>query len=134
MLLTDPQVLIGLLLGGILPFLFSSLTMRAVGDAAMEMIQEVRRQFREIPALRPALALVKKAEEEDRDLTDEEDGRGHRRGQATEVARCVAISTQASIKRMVAPGLLAVAAPVIVGYWSASAPRRPARRHPGVRA
>ncbi|MCA9654415.1 MAG: sodium/proton-translocating pyrophosphatase, partial [Myxococcales bacterium] len=118
MLLTDPQVLIGLLVGGMLPFLFSSMAMKAVGDAAMDMIQEVRRQFRDIKALRPALALVKAAEDEDRALTDEEKETVLEAAKETDVARCVAISTQASIKRMMAPGLLALAAPVLMGFWS----------------
>jgi len=117
-LLTDPKVLIGLLLGAMLPFLFSAMAMKAVGDAAMDMIQEVRRQFREIKSLRPALNLVKQAEEEDRELTDEEEDQVMSAAKDTEVAKCVAISTQASIKRMVAPGLLALSAPVIIGYWS----------------
>ncbi len=121
MVLTDPEVLIGLLLGAMLPFLFSAMAMQAVGDAAMEMIQEVRRQFREIPSLRPALAKVKAAEEEDRALTEEEMTDVMAAAKDTEVARCVAISTQASIKRMVAPGLLALTAPVVVGFWSPAA-------------
>ena len=119
--LTDPEVLIGLLMGAMLPFLFSAMAMQAVGDAAMDMIQEVRRQFREIKVLRPALDLVKKAEDEERELTDEEEQQVLDAAKQTEVARCVAISTQASLKRMVAPGLLALAAPIIVGYWSATA-------------
>ncbi len=121
MLLTDPQVLIGLLIGAMLPFLFSSLAMKAVGEAAMDMIQEVRRQFREIPQLKPALLLVKKAEDEERELSDEEEKQVLAATKTTEVARCVAISTQASIKRMVAPGVLALAAPVVIGYWSPAA-------------
>ena len=119
--LTDPEVLIGLLLGAMLPFLFSAMAMQAVGDAAMEMIQEVRRQFREIPSLRPALAKVKAAEDEDRELTEEEMTEVMAAAKDTEVERCVAISTQASLKRMVAPGMLALLAPVIVGLWSTSA-------------
>lgn len=119
--LTDPEVLIGLLLGAMLPFLFSAMAMQAVGDAAMEMIQEVRRQFREIPSLRPALAIVKAAEDEDRELTEEETETVMSAAKDTEVERCVAISTQASLKRMVAPGMLALTAPVIVGLWSTSA-------------
>jgi len=118
MLLTDPRVLIGVLLGAMLPFLFSAMAMKAVGDAAMEMITEVRRQFREIKTLRPALALVKAAEDEDRQLTDEEQETVMAAAEDTDVERCVAISTNASLKRMVAPGLLALAAPIIVGFWS----------------
>ena len=116
--LTDPEVLIGLLVGGMLPFLFSAMAMKAVGDAAMDMITEVRRQFREIPVLRAALTLVAKAEHEGRPLTESEEREVLAAGSKTEVERCVAISTQASIKRMMAPGLLALIAPVVVGYWS----------------
>jgi K(+)-stimulated pyrophosphate-energized sodium pump len=116
--LNDPKVLIGILLGGMLPFLFSSMAMKAVGDAAMEMITEVRRQFRDIPVLREALTLVAKAEAEERDLTAEEDAMVLAAGEKTEVERCVAISTKASIKRMIQPGVLAMSAPVIVGFWS----------------
>lgn len=116
--LTDPKVLIGVLLGGMLPFLFSAMAMKAVGDAAMDMITEVRRQFRDIPVLKAALTLVATAESEDRALTPEEDAQVLAAGDEADVERCVAISTQASIKRMIQPGLLALTAPVIVGIWS----------------
>ena len=118
MLLTDPDVLIGLLIGGMLPFLFSSMAMNAVGAAAMDMIEEVRRQFREIPALRAALTLVAKAEHEERKLTDEEDAQVLAAGKLTEVEKCVAISTKASIRRMILPGVLAMASPIVIGLWS----------------
>ncbi len=117
-ILTDPEVLIGLLVGGMLPFLFSAMAMKAVGEAAMEMIQEVRRQFKEIPLLREALTVVAQAEKEDRELTEEEDKLVQAAGKKTEVEKCVAISTQASLKRMMLPGLLAIASPIIVGFWS----------------
>jgi K(+)-stimulated pyrophosphate-energized sodium pump len=117
-LLNDPRVLIGILLGGMLPFLFSSMAMKAVGDAAMDMITEVRRQFRDIPVLREGLALVAKAEAEDRPLTEEEDAQVLAAGEKTEVERCVAISTKASIRRMIQPGVLAMGAPIIIGFWS----------------
>ena len=116
--LTDPEVLIGLLVGGMLPFLFSAMAMKAVGDAAMDMIEEVRRQFRDIPVLRKALTLVAKAEEEGRALTEEEDAEVLAAGKKTEVEKCVAISTKASIRKMLAPGALAIAAPLLVGFWS----------------
>jgi K(+)-stimulated pyrophosphate-energized sodium pump len=77
-------------LGAIFPFLVSSITMNAVGDAAMEMIQEIRRQFKEIPGL-----LEGKAE--------------------PDTARCVDIATTAALRRMILPGVLAVAAPPAVG-------------------
>ena len=84
------EVIIGLLLGGILPFLFSALTMRAVGNAAFAMVEEVRRQFREIPGIM--------------------EGTGK-----PDAARCVAISTDGSLKQMIVPGLIAVLAPIVVG-------------------
>ncbi len=89
--LDNPNVLIGLLLGAMLPFIFSALTMNAVGRSAGKMIEEVRRQFKSIPGL-----MEGKAEPDS--------------------ARCVAISTQAAIREMIAPGLLAVSAPVLTGW------------------
>ncbi len=89
--ISDPVVMAGVFVGGMLPFLFSSMAMKAVGDAAMDMIEEVRRQFREIPGLKEGNAKP-------------------------DTARCVDISTSAAIKRMVAPGLLAVVTPVIFGF------------------
>ncbi len=89
--LSDPKVLIGLFIGGVFPFIVASLTMTAVGDAAFDMIKEIRRQFKEIPGL-----LEGKAE--------------------PDTVRCVDIATTAALKRMVPPGLLAVIAPVVVGF------------------
>ena len=89
--LDNPNVLLGMLLGGMLPFLFSALTMNAVGRSANDMIEEVRRQFREITGL-----LEGKAEPDS--------------------ARCVEISTRSAIREMVAPGLIAVLAPVLTGF------------------
>jgi K(+)-stimulated pyrophosphate-energized sodium pump len=87
------EVIIGLLIGGILPFMFSALTMRAVGNAAFAMVEEVRRQFREIPGIMEGTAKP-------------------------DAARCVAISTDGSLKQMIVPGLIAVIAPVAVGFWN----------------
>ncbi|WP_233783174.1 sodium-translocating pyrophosphatase [Flavivirga eckloniae] len=113
---SQPQIMAGLLVGGMLPFVFSALSMNAVGRAAMAMIEEVRRQFRDIPQLKAALEVMRKydsdmskASEEDRKIFDEADG-------VAEYDKCVAISTQASIKEMVLPGLLAIAVPVAVGF------------------
>ena len=89
--LGNPEVLIGLFIGGITPFLIASITMTSVGDAAMEMIQEIRRQFREIPGLLEGTA--------------EPDN-----------AKCVDIATSAALKRMLLPGAIAVALPPIVGF------------------
>jgi K(+)-stimulated pyrophosphate-energized sodium pump len=92
--ISDPKVMAGLFIGGMLPYLFSSLAMKAVGSAAMEMIEEVRRQFREIEGLLEG-----------------------KPGVEPDAARCVEISTEAAIKRMVLPGLLAVTTPVVVGVF-----------------
>src|SRR5690625_4500969 len=89
--ITDPNVLIGMFIGGIFPFLVAAITMTAVGDAAFEMIQEIRRQFREIPGL-----LEGKAE--------------------PDASRCVDIATTSAIRRMMMPAALAVIGPVAVGF------------------
>ncbi|MDC6452852.1 sodium-translocating pyrophosphatase [Alphaproteobacteria bacterium] len=89
--INDPLVLCGMFLGGIFPFLVSSMTMTAVGDAAFDMIKEIRRQFKEIPGL-----LEGKAK--------------------PDTARCVDIATRAALRKMIAPGALAVLSPVIIGF------------------
>ena len=113
---SKPKVMAGLLVGGMLPFVFSALSMNAVGRAAMAMIEEVRRQFRDIPKLKAALEVMRavdsdmsKATEAQRKIFDEADG-------VAEYDKCVAISTTASIKEMVLPGLLAIIVPVAVGF------------------
>jgi K(+)-stimulated pyrophosphate-energized sodium pump len=113
---SKPTVMSGLLVGAMLPFVFSALSMNAVGRAAMAMIEEVRRQFRDIPQLKAALAVMRKydsdmskATPEDRAIFDAADG-------YAEYDKCVDISTKASIKEMVLPGLLAIAVPVAVGF------------------
>lgn len=89
--INNPEVLIGMFIGGMFPFLVASITMTAVGDAAFEMIKEVRRQFKEIPG------LLKGTAEPDTE-------------------RCIDIATTAALKRMILPGVLAVASPVVVGF------------------
>jgi K(+)-stimulated pyrophosphate-energized sodium pump len=89
--ISDPNVLIGMFIGGIFPFLVAAITMTAVGDAAFEMITEIRRQFREIPGLL--------------------DGNGE-----PDAARCVDIATTSAIKRMLLPAALAVLGPVVIGF------------------
>ncbi len=113
---SKPNIMAGLLVGGMLPFVFSALSMNAVGRAAMAMIEEVRRQFRDIPQLKAALAVMRKydsdmtkATPEDRAIFDAADG-------YAEYEKCVDISTKASIKEMVLPGLLAIVVPVAVGF------------------
>ena len=89
--LDDPKVLMGMFIGGSIPFLVSSITMTAVGDAAFEMIEEIRRQFREIPGL-----LEGKAEPDN--------------------AKCVDIATKAALNKMLLPGAIAILSPVIIGF------------------
>lgn len=95
--LLDPKLLGALLIGAMLPFLFSAITMTAVGRAAMEIVNEVRRQFREIPGLMEGTARA-------------------------DYAQCVAISTRSALREMIVPGVLAVAAPLIVGIVLGPAP------------
>jgi K(+)-stimulated pyrophosphate-energized sodium pump len=114
----DPYVLVGLLVGCMLPFRFSAMAMVAVGGAAQDMIQEVRRQFREIPELRPALLAAQKAESEERDPTDQEAAIIRAADGKADYSHCVDIAAAAAIKKMIAPGLMAVLAPVVVGLIS----------------
>jgi K(+)-stimulated pyrophosphate-energized sodium pump len=88
--INNPEIMAGLLIGGVLPFVFSSFALQAVGSAAFDMIAEVRRQFKDIPGLLDGKAKP-------------------------DYARCVDIATAAAIKRMIAPGLLAVLTPVFFG-------------------
>ncbi len=90
--LTDPMVVIGLLIGGSLPFLVAAMTMTSVGKAAGEMVTEIRRQFRDIDGLLEGKEGVK-----------------------PDSARCIDISTRAALREMIAPGVLAISSPVIVG-------------------
>ena len=89
--LSNPQVLIGLLIGGILPFLLASITMTAVGNAAFDMIHEIRRQFREITGLLEGNAKP-------------------------DTKRCIDIATTAALKKMILPGTIAISAPAVVGF------------------
>jgi K(+)-stimulated pyrophosphate-energized sodium pump len=114
----DPYVLVGLLIGCMLPFRFSAMAMVAVGQAAQDMIQEVRRQFRDIPELRPALEAAQHAEHEEREPTAEEQKIIEAADGKAEYTQCVAISTKAAIKKMLAPGLMAVTVPVLVGLYN----------------
>ncbi len=115
--ISKPVVMAGLLIGGMLPFLFSALSMGAVGRAAMDMIQEVRRQFKDIPELTAALAVMRKNDgseytswsDADKKTFDAADGKA-------EYSKCVEISTAASIREMVLPGMLAVLTPVVIGF------------------
>ena len=112
--ISKPMVMAGLFVGGMLPFLFSSLAMNAVGRAAMAMIEEVRRQFRDIPELKAALDLMKKGNES---TWSDEDKAVYELGLTkAEHGRCIEISTQSALKEMVLPGILAVTSPVLVGF------------------
>ena len=115
--ISQPLVMAGLFLGGMLPFLFSSLAMDAVGKAAMDMIKEVRRQFNSIPELRAALDVMKRNEGKDESTWSAQDRATFEAADGkAEYAKCVEISTAASIRQMILPGLIAVLAPVAVGF------------------
>ena len=112
--ISNPMIMAGLFVGGMLPFLFSSMAMSAVGRAAMAMIEEVRRQFRDIPELKAALAVLAKG---DSSTWSDDDKAVYELGLTkADHGRCVEISTQSAIKEMVMPGLLAITTPVIVGF------------------
>ncbi|MEL6131783.1 MAG: sodium-translocating pyrophosphatase, partial [Bacteroidota bacterium] len=114
--IAQPKVMSGLLLGAMLPFVFSALSMGAVGRAAMAMIQEVRRQFKEIPELKAALEVMRKYDADLENATPEDIATFRAADGKAEYAKCVEISTTSSIREMVLPGLLAIAAPVAVGF------------------
>ena len=113
----NPKVMAALLVGGMLPFLFSALSMNAVGRAAMDMIQEVRRQFKSIPELQNALAVMKKNDGKEMSEWSAEDVKTFEAADGkAEYDKCVDISTKASIREMVLPGVIAVVTPVLVGF------------------
>ena len=115
--ISKANVMAGLFIGGILPFVFSALAMGAVGRAAMNMVKEVRRQFTEIPSMVKALNLMKKyTDKEKSEWSNEDLDALHEAQDAAEYAKCVAISTKAAIREMILPGLLAVLVPIIVGF------------------
>lgn len=114
---TLPSVMASLFVGAMLPFLFSALSMQAVGRAAMSMIEEVRRQFKDIPELRAALDVMNKNEGTDFDQWSDADKATFEAADGkAEYEKCVEISTTASIREMVLPGLLAVIVPVLFGF------------------
>ncbi|MDO1447989.1 sodium-translocating pyrophosphatase [Rhodocytophaga aerolata] len=115
--ISKANVMAGVFIGGMLPFVFSALAMNAVGRAAMSMIEEVRRQFRDIPLLNKALAVMRKNEGVEMEHWSAEDQRTfHAADGSAEYGKCVEISTKAAIREMVLPGLLAVIVPVVVGF------------------
>ncbi|MCE7864488.1 MAG: sodium-translocating pyrophosphatase [Bacteroidetes bacterium CHB5] len=111
------NVMAGLFIGGMLPFVFSALAMGAVGRAAMSMIEEVRRQFNDIPALKAALAAMKRnGDKEVSEWSAEDQKIFHDADGKAEYGKCVEISTKAAIREMVVPGLMAVVVPVIIAF------------------
>jgi len=114
--ISKPTVMAGLFLGGMLPFVFSALAMNAVGKAAMFMIEEVRRQFNEIPALKNALEIMKKYDSNLDNASEADMKIFHAADGAAQYDKCVEISTKASIKQMILPGILGVFVPVLIGF------------------
>ena len=111
--ISEPIVMAALFIGAMLPFLFSSMAMGAVGRAAMSMIEEVRRQFRDIPELKAALEVMQKGDES---KWSDDNKKTYEAGlDKAEHGKCVEISTQAAIKEMMLPGLLAIVSPIIIG-------------------
>lgn len=111
------NVIAGLFIGAMLPFVFSALAMGAVGRAAMSMIEEVRRQFTTIPQLKAALELMRKNGDKPLEEWSQDDQRVfHEADGKAEYGKCVAISTAAAIRQMVLPGLMAVAVPAAIGF------------------
>ncbi len=115
--ISKAYVMAGLFIGAMMPYLFSSLSIQAVGDAAMAMIEEVRRQFREIEPLKNALGAMKRNEGKEIHEWPEKDQKLAEDAMGTpDVKRCVEISTNSALKKMILPGLLAVAVPIAVGF------------------
>ncbi|MEL7497485.1 MAG: sodium-translocating pyrophosphatase [Planctomycetota bacterium] len=113
----NPYVMASLFIGGMLPFLFSALSMNAVGRAAMAMIEEVRRQFNSIPELKAALEVMRKNDGIDQSEWSADDKATFEAADGkAEYGKCVAISTRASIREMIVPGLVAVLVPVAFGF------------------
>ncbi len=111
------NVMAGLFIGGMLPFVFSAMAMGAVGRAAMAMIEEVRRQFNDIPALKAALAAMKRnGDKEVKDWSTDDQKIFHDADGSAEYGKCVEISTKAALKEMVLPGLMAVIVPVVIAF------------------
>ncbi len=114
--ISKAPVMAGLFLGGMLPFLFSALAMSAVGQAAMAMIEEVRRQFKSIPALTKALEVMKRNEGKEKEEWSSDDVKTFELADGVaEYGKCVEISTKAAIRKMVLPGMLAILSPVLIG-------------------
>jgi K(+)-stimulated pyrophosphate-energized sodium pump len=107
-----------LFVGALLPYVFSALTIKAVSDAAMSMIEEVRRQFNTIEPLKKALAVMKKNENKPMKAWSAEDIKVLNEAEGTpDYSRCVTISTRAALRHMILPGAIAVSFPVITGIW-----------------
>lgn len=115
--ISKANVIAGLFIGAMLPFVFSALAMGAVGRAAMSMIQEVRRQFNNIPQLKAALEVMRKNEGKDMQEWNDADKKTFEGADGyAEYGKCVEISTQSAIKQMVLPGLMAVAVPIAIAF------------------
>ncbi len=115
--ISKAEVMGGLFIGAMIPFLFSALAMRAVGRAAMAMIEEVRRQFSSIPQLKAALEVMKRNQDKDKDEWSKEDLDVFEQADGKpEYGKCVEISTKSAIRQMVIPGLLAVIIPILAGF------------------
>jgi len=115
--LSKANVMAGLFIGGMLTFVFSAMSMGAVGRAAMAMIHEVRRQFADIPPLKAALEVMRRNHGKEMETWSKADQDTFNAADGTaEYGKCVEISTKSAIREMVLPGLLAVVVPVVIGF------------------
>jgi len=115
---SQAMVISTLFVGALLPYVFSGLTIKAVSDAAMSMIEEVRRQFNTIEPLKKALAVMKKNDHKPMSEWSAEDIQVMNEAEGTpDYAQCVTISTRAALRQMILPGIIAVSFPVITGLW-----------------
>ncbi len=115
--ISEANVMAGVFVGGMLAFVFSALSMNAVGRAAKSMIEEVRRQFASIPPLKAALEVMRKNEGVDQKEWSDDDQKTFDAAHGTaEYSKCVEISTKSALREMITPGLMAVLVPVLVGF------------------
>ncbi|MCK5760619.1 MAG: sodium/proton-translocating pyrophosphatase, partial [Candidatus Delongbacteria bacterium] len=115
--IAEPKVMAGLFLGAMLPFLFSSFAMKAVGAAAMSMVEEVRRQFREIPELKAALSIMKKYDGDESKIEGEDLKTFENADGKADYQTCIKISTNAAMRGMVLPGILAILSVILIGFF-----------------
>ncbi|MBN1967749.1 MAG: sodium-translocating pyrophosphatase [Candidatus Delongbacteria bacterium] len=114
--ISNPKVMAGLFIGGMLPFLFSAFAMNAVGKAAMSMVEEVRRQFATIPELKRAIEIMVKYENDESKIVGKDKEDFDKASGKSDYETCIKISTNAAMKGMILPGILAIGSVVVIGF------------------